>query len=68
MFFIAYNQLISNPRPSNKQNRGKIHSPKNVVCYRKDKAAGTQFLSSPCENDGYSPGTISGAIVSQYVC
>ncbi len=27
-----------------KQNRGKIHSLKNAVCYRKDKAAGTQFL------------------------
>ncbi len=22
---------------------------KNVVCYRKDKAAGTQFLPSPCD-------------------
>ncbi len=30
-----------------KQNRGKIHSLKNVVCYRKDKAVGTQFLPSP---------------------
>ncbi len=48
MFFIAYIQLISNLRPSNKQNRGKIHSLKNVVSYRKDKAAGTQFLPSPC--------------------
>ncbi len=30
------------------QNRGKIHSLKNAVCYRKDKADGTQFLPSPC--------------------
>ncbi len=30
---------------------GKIHSLKNVVCYRKDKAAGRQFLPSPCELD-----------------
>ncbi len=36
-------------KPDIKQNRGKIHSLKNVVCYRKDKAAGTQFLPSPCE-------------------
>ncbi len=28
---------------------GKIHSLQNVVCYRKDKAAGMQFLPSPCE-------------------
>ncbi len=39
-------------RPNIKQNRGKIHSLKNVVCYRKDKAAGTQFLPSPCELPG----------------
>ncbi len=34
-----------------KQNRCKIHSIKNVVCCRKDKAAGTQFLPCPviCE-------------------
>ncbi len=49
MFFIAYIQLITNLKPSGKQTRGKIHSLKNVVCYRKDKAAGTQFLPSPCE-------------------
>ncbi len=48
MFFIAYIQLITNLRPSSKQNRGKIHSLKNVVCYRKDKAAGRQLLPSPC--------------------
>ncbi len=36
-------------KPNIKQNRGKIHSLKNVVCYRKDKAAGTQFLPSPCD-------------------
>ncbi len=40
---------LTNLRPSSKQNRGQIHSLKNVVCYRKDKAAGTQFLPSPCE-------------------
>ncbi len=36
-------------RPNIKQNRGKIYSLKNVVFYRKDKAAGTQFLPSPCD-------------------
>ncbi len=49
MFFIAHVQLILNLAPSSKQNRVKIHSFKNVVCYRKDKAAGTQFLPSPCD-------------------
>ncbi len=51
MFFVAYIQLITNlhVRLSSKQNRGKIHSFKNFVCYRKDKAAGTQCLPSPCD-------------------
>ncbi len=44
-------QLISSLTPNTKQNRGKIHSHENVVCYRKDNPAGTQFLPSPCEND-----------------
>ena len=29
--------------------RGKIHTVKNVVCYRTDNPAGTHFLPSPCE-------------------
>ncbi len=28
--------------------KDKIHSLKNVVCHRKDKSVGTQFLPSPC--------------------
>ncbi len=39
----------SNIRPNTKQNRDKIHSHENVVCYRKDNPAGTHFLPSPCE-------------------
>ena len=31
----------------NKVNRGERHSLENVVCYRKDNPAGTQFQSSP---------------------
>ncbi len=38
----------SSLRPNTKQNRGKRHSHENVVCYRKDNPAGTQFLPSPC--------------------
>ena len=34
--------------PGTKENKGEIHSVKNVVCYRKDKADGTQFLPPPC--------------------
>ncbi len=40
--------LKSNFRLNNRQNRGKIHSQKNVVCYRKDNPVCMEFLPFPC--------------------
>ncbi len=68
IFQWMYFASVSNLGPSSKQNRGKIHSLKNVVCYRKDKASGTQFLPSPCGLYIFKNGNSTFLVISLSFC